>query len=153
MAPTLESLFNPLDREALAHRVAALEPSAQRQWGTMDSAQMLLHCAIGLEAATGDRPLKQAFLGKLVTPFIRKFVLGTQPFRRNVPTDPTFVVADARDFEAERVRLATLIDRFVRRGPEAAATQVHVFFGRLSGEEWGRLMYKHLDHHLRQFGV
>jgi len=149
----MQSLFNPADREALSMRVATLGPDASRQWGTMAPAQMLLHCAIGLEAATGDRPMKQAFLGKLVTPFILGSVLGEKPLRRNVPTDPSFVVSDPREFEVERTRLATLIDRFIRRGPEAAAQETHAFFGRLSGDQWGRLMFKHLDHHLRQFGV
>ena len=149
----MTSLFIPTDREALSLRLATLEPGATRQWGKMEPAQMLLHCAIGLEAATGDRPMKQAFLGKLVTPFIRRTVLGEKPFSRNAPTDPSFVVSDRRDFEEERTRLATQIDRFIQRGPESAGKQTHAFFGRLSGDEWGRLMYKHLDHHLRQFGV
>lgn len=149
----MKSLFNPTDRESLSRRLATLEPDARRQWGKMDPAQMLLHCAIGLEAVTGDLPTKQVFLGKLVTPFIRGLVLGEKPFRRNVPTDPTFVVSDRRGFEEERTRLATQIDRFVQRGPGSAGKKPHVFFGRLSGDEWGRLMYKHLDHHLRQFGV
>ena len=149
----MNSLFHPADREALSRRIAALEPAAQRQWGKMDPAQALLHCAIGLEAATGSRPMKQVFLGKLITPFIRGRVLGPKPFRKNSPTDPTFVVSDARDFEAERTRFATTIDPFIQRGPGAAAKETHAFFGRLSGDEWGRLMYKHLDHHLRQFGV
>lgn len=49
-----------------------------------------------------------------------------------------------------------LLSPLVRRralGPEAAGRRQHVFFGRLTGDEWGRLMHKHLDHHLRQFGV
>lgn len=149
----MESLFNPADREALSMRMATLGPDASRQWGTMAPAQMLLHCAIGLEAATGARPMKQVLLGRLLTPFILGSVLGEKPLRRNVPTDPSFVVSDPREFDMELTRLATLIDRFVRRGPEAAAKETHAFFGRLSGDEWGRLMYKHLDHHLRQFGV
>ena len=149
----MKSLFSPTDREGLSLRLATLEPETARQWGKMDPAQMLLHCAIGLEAATGDRPMQQVFLGKLVTPFIRRTVLGEKPFRKNVPTDPTFVVSDRRDFEVERTRLATLIDRFVQYGPESAGRVPHAFFGRLSGDEWGRLMYKHLDHHLRQFGI
>lgn len=149
----MKNLFTPADRESLSHRLATLEPGAQRQWGRMDAAQMLLHCARSLEAATGDRPTKQVFLGKLVTPFIRGFVLGEKPWGKNGPTDPSFVVSNACDFEAERIRLATLIDRFVRRGPEGAAKETHAFFGKLSGSEWGRLMYKHLDHHLRQFGI
>ena len=149
----MKSLFHPADRESLSHRLAALLPDSTRQWGRMDPAQMLLHCAIGLEAATGARPMKQVLLGKLLTPFIRGMVLGERPFRRSSPTDPAFVVSDPREFEVERARLATLIDRFVQRGPESASKETHAFFGRLSGDEWGRLMYKHLDHHLRQFGV
>ncbi len=148
-----ESLFNPADREALSHRLAALEPQSQRLWGKMDPAQMLDHCSRCFEAATGDRPMRQVFLGRLLTPFIRGMVLGRKPFSRNSPTDPTFVVSDARDFDLERTRLATVLDRFVQRGPESAAKATHAFFGKLNGEEWGRLMYKHMDHHLRQFGI
>ncbi len=29
----------------------------------------------------------------------------------------------------------------------------HPFFGNLNSEEWDTLNWKHLDHHLRQFGV
>lgn len=149
----MRSIFIPADRESLSLRLAELEPGASRQWGKMDPAQMLHHCALGLEAGMSDRPLKQALLGKVLTPFIRGMVFGERPFRRNAPTDPSFVVADACAFEAERIRLATLIDRFVQRGPESAAKVPHLFFGRLSGREWGILVYKHLDHHLRQFGA
>ncbi len=149
----MNSLFTPADREALSVRLAALEAGTPRRWGTMEPAQMLLHCAIGLEVATGERPMRQVFLGKLLTPFLRGRVFGEQPFMRKVPTDPSYVVRDTRDFGAERNRLATLIDRFVQHGPERAAQFTHPFFGKLNGNEWGILMYKHLDHHLRQFGV
>ena len=149
----MSSLFHPADRDAIAQRLACLEPTTPRLWGRMDPAQMLAHCALGLEAATGDRPMKQVFLGKLLAPLIRSRALGEKPWQKNGPTSPVLVVADARDLETERIRLATLLDRFVRRGPEAASRETHGFFGRLSGEEWGRLMHKHLDHHLRQFGV
>ena len=149
----MKTLFNPADREALSHRLAALEPGSPRQWGQMDAAQMLRHCAIALEVASGDRPMKQAFLGKLLTPFIGRLILGARPFRRNAPTAPTFVVSDAQDFDAERARVATLIDRCVQRGVESASRQTHPFFGRLGGDQWGHLIYKHLDHHLSQFGV
>jgi hypothetical protein len=103
--------------------------------------------------ACGDRPKKQVFLGKLVTPFIRSAVLGPKPLRRNSPTDPDLVIAEEPDFDAERHRLSTLVDRFCQAGPDAAGRQIHSFFGRFSGGEWGRLTYKHLDHHLRQFGA
>jgi len=149
----MNTLFAPADRESILTRLAALQPGATRQWGKMNPAQMLCHCSRALETASGVSPKKQAFLGKLLTPFIRSSVLGEKPFSKNSPTDPTFVVSDERDFAAERARLAELIDRFVQRGPEAAGGETHSFFGRLSGDEWGRLMYKHLDHHLQQFGA
>ena len=149
----MNSLFNPVDREALSHRLAALGPGAQRQWGKMDPAQMLRHCALSLGEPLGERSVKQVFLGKLVTPFIRRAVFGDKPFRRNSPTDPAYVVSDPPDFAAERSRLATLLDQVVQRGSARTEGRIHPFFGRLSGAEWGTLIYKHLDHHLRQFGV
>src|SRR6185436_10860799 len=149
----MNTLFAPADRESILKRLAALQPGAARQWGKMSPAQMLCHCSRALATATGVTPKKQAFLGKLLTPFIRSSILGEKPFSRNSPTDPTFVVSDERDFAAERTRLTELIDRFAQRGPEGAASQTHSFFGRLSGDEWGQLMYKHFDHHLQQFGA
>lgn len=148
-----KSLFNPADREALSLRFAALEPDSQRHWGKMNSAQMLQHCSRGLEAATGNRITPQLFIGKLISWIVRGPALGEKPLGRNSPTDPSFVVTDERDFNQERTYLATILDRFVQRGPESAAKATHAFFGKMSGDEWGRLMYKHLDHHLRQFGV
>ena len=68
-------------------------------------------------------------------------------------TDPVYVVSSPQDFEAERTRLATLIDRVVQRGAAKTEGRIHHFFGRLSGDQWGCLIYKHFDHHLRQFGV
>ena len=149
----MTSLFHPPDCEALRRRFVELQPDGPRLWGRMDAGQMLAHCAKGLEAAMTERPVKQVLLGRLVAPFLRPLVLGERPFRRNAPTSSHFLVADARDFDAEMRRLAHLLDRFIQRGPEPASQVPHVFFGRLSGDQWGRLMYKHLDHHLRQFGV
>ena len=97
--------------------------------------------------------MKQAFIGKIIVPFIRKSIFSEKPFGKNSPTDPTFVVADERQLDAERDQLLKLIDRFVERGPDAAGKETHSFFGKLSGPEWGELMYKHIDHHLQQFGA
>jgi Protein of unknown function (DUF1569) len=148
----MKSLFDEAGRNDIVGRLTALEAGSIRQWGKMSCAQMLCHCAVPLECGTGDRPSRQSFLGKIITPLIRGSVLGEKPFKRNSPTDPTFVVSDERDFAAERARLLGLVQRFVDAGPTAASTYPHPFFGKLSGEQWGVLMYKHLDHHLRQFG-
>jgi hypothetical protein len=119
----------------------------------MNPAQMLTHCAAATEMGLGDVPTKQKLIGKILVPFIRKSALGEKPFSKNSPTDPRLVVSDERDFAKEKARLGAALDRFVAQGPDSAARCEHTFFGRMSGEEWGCLVYKHLDHHLRQFGV
>ena len=149
----MKSLFDPSDRDALMGRLASLDAGATRQWGTMSSAQMLAHLCTAMEDAAGERPGKQSLLGKIVTPLIRGAVFGEKPFGRNAPTDPTYVVSDAREFETERNRLTRLIERIAEHGAGKTAGRIHPFFGKLSGEQWGVLTHKHIDHHLRQFGA
>lgn len=149
----MQTLFDAIARDSIRERLARLEAGSARQWGKMNPAQAVAHCSNALETATGDRPMKQKLIGRIFGPLARSAMLGEKPFGRNAPTDPTFVVADERDLSTEKQRLGSLVDRFCQRGPSEAAKETHAFLGRLSGEEWGCLMYKHLDHHLRQFGV
>ena len=148
----MQSLFEPAGRKSISDRLSALSPTAVRRWGKMDAAQMLAHCSAALEVGTGDRPRKQAFIGRIFAPFVRSSLLGDKPFSKDSPTDPTFIVADSRDFARERERLSALIERFCEGGAVEAGKHIHSFLGRMSGDEWGVMMYKHLDHHLRQFG-
>ena len=118
------------------------------------AAQAVAHCAAGLEIALGERRPPRALVGRIFGPVVRRLVLRDDaPMRRNSPTVPSMIVADARDLETERRRLVRLIDRFESGGPSACTTHPHSFFGRLTPAEWAILQYKHLDHHLRQFGV
>ena len=149
----MRSLFEPEARQSILGRLEALSPESARQWGKMDAAQMLAHCSAALERGTGDVPSRQMLIGKLLGPFARKSMLGEKPFPRGSPTDPKFVVTGARDFAREKSRLSGLVVRFCERGEAEAGRQLHSFLGRMSGEDWGVLMYKHLDHHLRQFGA
>lgn len=149
----MHNLFTPADEQSILQRLGQLRPGASRQWGKMTAAQALTHCSRAIEVATGDLPLKQKLIGKVFAPFVRGSLLGEKPFPHNSPTDPAFVVADERDFMKSKQHLTEVIDLFCRRGPEEAAKRVHSFLGRLSGEEWGVMMYKHVDHHLRQFGA
>jgi hypothetical protein len=94
------------------------------------------------------------FVGRIIGGMIKPKVLGNdEPMRRNSPTVKTLVIADERDLRTEQERLCGLIDRFAATGPAGCTTHPHSFFGRMTPEEWAILMYKHLDHHLRQFGV
>jgi hypothetical protein len=149
----MQSLFDPAGRQSILTRLEQLRPGAARHWGKMSAAQMLAHCSIALEMATGESPRRQKLIGKLLGPFVKSSLLGEKPFGRNSPTDPAFIVTDEKDFDAERQRLTRLVNTFCDSGPENASTQIHSFLGRLRGDQWGVMMYKHLDHHLRQFGA
>lgn len=148
-----KSLYEADARQGILDRLGKLTPDSPRQWGKMNAAQMMAHCSVAMEAATGDKPLKQAFIGKILAPFVRKAMLGDKPFGKNSPTDPTFVITDAKDFAREKTFLTALIGRFCDAGPGQAGRYTHSFFGKISGEDWGVVMYKHLDHHLRQFSA
>jgi hypothetical protein len=150
----MKNLYEPETVEEVKERIARLKPSNQRQWGKMNAAQAVAHCSVPMEWAVGDSFPPRMFLGRILGPIVKLKVLGDeQPLGRNTPTAKSLVVADERDLRAERHRLCALIDRFAAAGPKGCTSHPHTFFGRLTPEEWAILMYKHLDHHLRQFGV
>lgn len=150
----MKNLFDAAAVEEVKERLVLLRPDSERQWGKMNAAQAVAHLAAGMELAVGDKLPPRMFLGRIIGGIVKPMALGTEePMRRNTPTVKGLVVADDRDLDAERERLRGLIDRFAAGGPGGCTTHPHSFFGRLTPREWAILMYKHLDHHLRQFGV
>ena len=120
----------------------------------MNPAQALAHLCKGMEQAMGDIQPPRMIMGRIFGRFIKAKALGDDsPMIRNSPTVPVFIFRDERDFASERRRLTKLIDRAVATGSSGCSSHPHSFFGQLTPEEWGTLMFKHLDHHLRQFGV
>ena len=89
-------------------------------------------------------------IGRLIGPIIKPRALAT-PMRQGNPTSPDLRIADVRDFETERKRLLGLIDRFAAGGPGSVTKAPHPFFGPMTTDEWALQMWKHIDHHLRQF--
>ena len=150
----MTNLFDAATARAIQTRLEHLRPDSARQWGTMNAAQAVAHCSGGLETALGDRRPPRVLIGRILGPLIKRVALGDDaPMRRNSPTVPDMIVSDPRDLAVERERLSGLIDRFVAGGPNGCTTHPHSFFGRLAPQQWAVLMYKHLDHHLRQFGA
>jgi len=149
----MQTIFDPAARDELLRRVDAIQPGSARQWGKMTPSQMLEHTARALEVATGGTTAKQIFIGKVIGRFVLKGVLGEKPLGKNSPTDPAFVVHDEPELEPARERLKTLIRDMHDAGATNSNGRVHSFFGKMTGAEWGVLQYKHVDHHLRQFGA
>ena len=150
----MKNLFEAARVEEVKERILRLRPDSERLWGRMSAAQAVAHCSAGVELALGDRLPPQMLLGRILGRMLKPKVLGNdEPMRRNSPTVKGLVVQDERDLGKEQERLRGLIDRFAAGGPTGCTKHPHSFFGRLTPEEWAILMYKHLDHHLRQFGV
>ena len=150
----MKNLYEATTVKELRERLARLGPGSERQWGKMNVAQAVAHCSRAMEWAVGDSFPPRMFLGRIFGPLAKSKVLRDEkPMGRNGPTAKSLVVADERELETERTHLGALIDRFAAAGPKGCTTHPHTFFGRLTPEEWAALMYKHLDHHLRQFGA
>jgi len=150
----MKNLFEVGRVEEVKRRIAQLGPGSARQWGKMNPAQALEHCSRGIEMALGDKTPPRVFVGRVLGWIVKPLALGNdEPMRRNSPTAKELVVQDERDLGRERTRLCGLIDRFAAGGPAGCTTHPHAFFGPLTPEQWAILTYKHLDHHLRQFGV
>jgi len=150
----MKNLFEAARVEEVKERIARLRPDSERQWGKMNPAQALAHCSAAIGMAVGEIRPPRIFIGRLLGPIAKRSVIvnGT-PMRRNSMTEKSVLVTDERDFVAERQRLRESIDRFAAGGPGICTKHPHFFFGPLTPVEWAALMYQHLDHHLRQFGV
>ena len=149
----MKSLFDPVVYEEIVRRVESIQPGSERQWGKMSVAQMLEHTARALEMAAGKTPRKQAFLGKMIGWIFWKDFVGEKPFPRNGPTGPDFIVEGEPDFRLTREKVKTLLAELHALGEKGCEGNIHGFFGRMTGAEWGVTQYKHMDHHLRQFGA
>ena len=152
--PRVKTLYQPETVAELKERLGRLAPDSPRQWGKMTPAQALAHCAVAMEMALGRTKPKRVLLGYVFGRIAKRSLVDRgEPMRRNSPTAPSLIVADERDLAAERERLVGAIDGFIAAGPEGCTTHPHLFLGRLTPPEWAALMYQHIDHHLRQFGV
>jgi hypothetical protein len=148
----MQSLLEAPGNSAAIRRIEALGADARPRWGKMTCAQMLAHCQKPLEVAAGELKLNRRLVGRLLGGWAKKkFVVGDAPFSPNSPTDPEFRIRDERDFEREKALLIRLVKRYGEQG--VLTRDPHPFFGPMSAAEWDRLLSKHLDHHLRQFGV
>jgi len=146
----VKNRFDPVVKQDILGRINKLTSQSQRKWGKMDVAQMLAHCQMPLGVATGDHKLKGSFFLRLIGPLFKSQLYNDKPFKRDLPTDISFKIADTRDFEKEKQKLISMIDHF---SETSISGEPHPFFGKLTKAQWSRGTWKHLDHHLAQFGV
>ena len=149
----MNNLFNQSDVSVILERIEKLTPDSQRKWGKMNVAQMLAHCNVSLETAMGVNKINRLFIGRIIGSMLKRTVLGPKPFGKNSPTDKTYIFKDNRKFDEEKLKVIASIKKFLEGGAAGCTTYPHPFFGKFTPEQWAVFQWKHMDHHLRQFGV
>jgi hypothetical protein len=149
----MNSLLNRKENLEIAERLTKLTPDTLPKWGKMNASQMLEHCCVGLKVSLGQIVPKTNFFKQILGKILKKKIIYGGELRKNSPTSQEFVIPADIDFASGYQKLSDLIKIYQKEETKSKLDGVmHSFFGKLSSEEWGILMYKHLDHHLRQFG-
>ena len=148
----MPSLFGPETHPNMLRRIEALRPDSPRQWGKMTAAQMQVHIGDQMRIALGELhiPPKSSPLGWRPVRWL--VIHSPMPWPKGAPTAPQLMNPSTAEWDADRARLLNTFHRVVAAG-ETNAWHPHPAFGKLSGHSWGVLMWRHLDHHLRQFSV
>jgi hypothetical protein len=145
------SLMNASARQELLDRLEGLAPDAAPRWGTMSAPRMLAHLADWMLMARGE--LKTAPKDKVLQyPPLKQLAIYWLPIPKNLPTAPELIARGPGEWSSELRDLCGQLEAVVRRGPGGVAA-IHPAFGRMTAKGWGVLVYRHMDHHLRQFGA
>ncbi len=149
----MRSIFNLDDKDEIINRIDELHPDSKPMWGKMSVSQMLAHCVVPTKVSIGESNPKRNLFGILFGKTAKKRLVSESPFPKNLPTDPSFVVKHEPDFYEKQEELKSVIEKLYNTDKEELVKRRHPFFGKLTIDEWGILNYKHLDHHLQQFGI
>ncbi|MDQ6479561.1 DUF1569 domain-containing protein [Dyadobacter sp. LHD-138] len=150
----LPDIFCKAVSREVINRIEKLDSHTQPIWGKMNVAQMLAHCCVSYEYVYENKYKPPGFLMKLILKnMVKNTVVNETAYKRNNRTAPDFLITDERDFQIEKERLIAYIEKTQELGKSYFKDRESHSFGKLSCTEWNNMFYKHLDHHLTQFGV
>jgi Protein of unknown function (DUF1569) len=147
----MNSIWKPEAHRELRARIAKLNPEEPARWGRMNARQMVVHLSDAFRMASGEIAVRPRHL-PIRYPPLKQLVIYALPFPKGAPTAPELLARQPGDWPVDVAELQALLDRFVASGPEKTVA-AHPAFGRMTGRSWGVLVYRHMDHHLRQFGA
>ena len=149
----MKTILKEPDRKIILERVSKLHSDSPRQWGTMTPAEMLWHLRSQLELALGILPQTTFVQSYLALPPFRWLSLYVISWPKGVRTAPEMNVRKQHpavsNIDTEKVLLLQRLSEVI----STSELNAHPLFGKMSKRLWGRLIWKHFDHHLRQFGV
>ncbi|MEL6820835.1 MAG: DUF1569 domain-containing protein [Calditrichota bacterium] len=154
----MKNILNTAHKAELYQRLDRLISEGQRQWGKMTKEQVICHMADQLRLISGE--IEASFEGNMLTRTLLKgmVLLGVPAppekistyesldYTKDGGTPPTTMEADIGI-------LKRLIGEFVDGGSRYEPPKSHSIFGPMTRGQWGRMVYIHMDHHLKQFNV
>jgi len=150
----MKNIFEKSITDEVINRLNQLDSKSQPKWGKMNVAQMLAHCSVTYEMIYEDKHAKPGkFAQFMLKLFVKKTVVGEKPYKKNSRTAPAFLITDQRIFNNERDRLVKYLIQTQELGEDHFDNKMSHSFGVLTKKEWNNMFYKHIDHHLQQFGV
>ena len=150
----MKNVFDLDDSKELISRINTLTADTSNLWGKMNAAQMLAHCNVAYDMTYTDKyPKPKGFKKFMIRLFAKNLVVGPKPYKRNMRTAPEFLITNERDFEAEKQKMIANIEKTQKLGVSHFEGKDSHAFGPLTEKQWNTLFYKHLNHHLEQFGV
>ena len=151
----MKNIFNPKDVQEIIDRINKLRPTTEHVWGKMTVSQMLAHCNVSYELVYEEEkhPKPNAVMKFIIKLMAKGTVVGETPYKQSLRTAPAFIITDDKNFEAEKTRLINFITKTQQLGEAYFDGKESHSFGVLNKAEWNNMFYKHIDHHLRQFGM
>lgn len=150
----MKNIFDKTTIEEVINRINKLTPTTQRVWGKMTVSQMLAHCNVTYEMVYEDiHPKPNPIMKLILKLFVKSGVVGEKPYKHGLPTASQFLIKDEKDYEKEKIRLINFVNKTQKLGEINFQNKESHSFGKLTSGEWNNMFYKHLDHHLKQFGV
>ncbi len=150
----MKNIFNQNIAVETIDRINKLSSTTKPNWGTMNAAQMLAHCNVTYELVYDNKhPKPNAFKKFMLKLFVKNIVVSEKPYKKNGRTAPEFLIKDSKNFDIEKNRLIEYINKTQQLGEKYFDGKESHSFGTLTTAEWNNMFYKHIDHHLTQFGV
>jgi hypothetical protein len=147
MAPSIYDIAN---RRSLAERLGSLRHDQAPRWGRMTAPRMVSHLLEAYRMRNGALRIRWRFVP--LRPLVKWLALYVLPFPKGAPTAPELLARKPEEWDADLAALRSVI--LSCEAPDASATiGDHPIFGTMSARDWGVLLHKHTEHHLRQFGV
>lgn len=150
------TILNEESYNSILRRIHDLKSNSMAQFGKMNVNQMLCHTADQLRMAMSF--IKIPLQGNRMSRYFKKQMALTLD---SIPPEKIKTIDEINQekegtkpvgFEDDKVNLIKLLELFIN-DENHYTLQHHPMFGDLDREEWGRLIYVHLNHHLKQFGT